>query len=824
MQSILRISFIFILFSFSLFAQPPYGLTERISNTSFLLSTSGDTLAEMQLRRVFDQISFSRPIYLFNANDGSNRIFVVEKSGVVKVFANDENTSQFTTFLDIQSAVNSSPSEAGLLSVAFHPNYAVNGKFYIYYNYGSLNTRVSEFIVSDNPDVANDTTERKIFEIPQPYSNHNGGQIAFGPDGYLYIGLGDGGSGGDPLNSGQNTQTLLGAMLRIDIDKVTASTKYGVPPDNPFVGDSSAGLPEIWAWGLRNPWRFSFDTESGRLWAGDVGQGAWEEVDIIEGGKNYGWRIMEGTHCYNPSSGCDTTGLTMPVIEYSHSIGKSITGGFVYHGSKQPRLKDVYLYADYVTKKIWGLKYENGQVIENKLIAECPSLISSFGQDENGEVYVVGYDGNIYAFEEKAGNPAPRFIPETISESGLFANIDSLIPSPGIISYSVNSQLWSDGAYKTRYIALPETSKIDFNIEDPWQYPPNAVLVKNFFLELIKGDPQSRKIIETRFLVRHPDKEQWDGFSYMWNDEATDASLLESSAYKSFTITDGANEYQQNYYYPSRSQCVECHTPEAGFVIGVKTSQINKQHLYGDISDNQLRSYNKIGLFTEYIGEDYSAYPKLPDPHDTNFKIEDRARSYLDANCANCHLEGSSGRTNIDFRYDIPLAAAHIVGIPADLYNAGIEGAERIKPGAADSSMVYVRMMDTTSFRMPPMATSIVDEFGTRLIKQWIDSLGVALEIEKENHVVDEFMLYPAYPNPFNPSTVISWQLPVGSYTDLTIYNVLGQKIATLISQEMKAGQYQIEWDAAGYASGIYYYRLSTDAGFVAVKKLILLR
>ncbi len=512
MKSIVHILCGLCFLSFSLYAQP-YGLTERIPNTSFLLSTSGDSLAEMQLRPVFTQLSFSRPIYLFHAADNSNRIFVVEKAGIIKVFQNDENIESATTFLDIRSSVNSSPSEAGLLSMAFHPNYSVNGKFYVYYNYGSLYSRVSQFQVSDNPDVANDTTEREIFNIYQPYSNHNGGQIAFGNDGFLYIGLGDGGSGGDPLNSGQDTQTLLGSMLRINIDSVSDDMQYSIPGDNPFVGDSAAGLPEIWAWGLRNPWRFSFDKPTGNLWAGDVGQGTWEEVDIIEGGKNYGWRIMEGTHCYNPSSGCDTTGLTMPITEYSHAIGKSLTGGFVYRGSKQTRLYGVYLYGDYVTKKIWGLKYENGQVIDHKLIAESPSAISSFGMDENGEVYVVGYDGIIYVIEEKSGNPPPRNIPQTISESGLFSSIDSLIPSPGIISYSVNSPLWSDGAYKTRYIALPETSKLDFNIDAPWGFPPNAVLVKNFFVDLVEGDTLSRKIIETRFLVRHADREQWDGFS-----------------------------------------------------------------------------------------------------------------------------------------------------------------------------------------------------------------------------------------------------------------------------------------------------------------------
>jgi len=380
---------------------PPYGIETRISNTSFLLSTAGDTLADMELIRVFSDLNFSQPVYLIHSGDGTNRLFVVEKAGIIKVFNNQADVTSVKVFLDVRDSVNAGPSEAGLLSVAFHPDYKSNGKFYVYYTFGSLFSRVSELAVSTNPDSADRASERILFEIKQPYSNHNGGQLAFGPDGYLYIGLGDGGSANDPKNNGQNTQTLLGAILRIDIDSTDQNKAYRIPDTNPFFNRPEAGLPEIWAWGLRNPWRFSFDTVTGALWAGDVGQGKWEEVDLIVGGNNYGWRIMEGMHCFDPPSGCDTSGLTIPVVEYAHpDDGFSITGGFVYHGFKLPRLSGVYLYGDFVSMRIWGLKYTDGQVWENKLIATSPSKISSFGQDEEGEVYVVGYDGKIYTFND----------------------------------------------------------------------------------------------------------------------------------------------------------------------------------------------------------------------------------------------------------------------------------------------------------------------------------------------------------------------------------------------------------------------------------------
>ncbi len=345
----------------------PYGLEERVPNTSLLISTAGDTLAAMDLEEVYGAISFNRPVYLTNAADKSDRIFVVEKNGLIKVFPNQANIQSSKIFLGIQSRVNATKSESGLLSMAFHPQFPDSNKFYVYYNYGDLSSRISEFSVSENADLADVNSERTVLELAQPYSNHNGGQIAFGPDGYLYIGFGDGGSGGDPLGNGQNLKTLHGTILRIDIDQYSAEVPYAIPDDNPFVGNSNQWREEIWAWGLRNPWRFSFDRLNGQLWTGDVGQNKWEEVDIIEGGKNYGWNIMEGFHCFSPSTGCDTSGLVLPIVEYDHDAGRSITGGFVYRGSEQPRLDGVYIYADYVLGTIWGLRYDKGKIVDNKI-------------------------------------------------------------------------------------------------------------------------------------------------------------------------------------------------------------------------------------------------------------------------------------------------------------------------------------------------------------------------------------------------------------------------------------------------------------------------
>ena len=362
-------------------------------------SYSGSDLTEMQVRRVFSGLSFASAVFLTHAGDGSDRIFVVEKAGRIKVFPHRDDVQTAKIFLDIRSRVSSGPAEAGLLSVTFHPDFVRNGKFYVYYNHGSLVSRVSEFRVSANPDTTDPDSERLLLEVSQPADNHNGGQLAFGPDGYLYIGLGDGGDSGN----GQKLTTLLGAILRIDVDHSSDAKAYAIPADNPFVGNEDDWREEIWAWGLRNPWRFSFDRRTGDLWTGDVGASGWEEVDLIEKGKNYGWNIMEGFHCFQSSSNCSTEGLTMPIVEYGHigSAARSITGGYVYRGPRLPRLSGVYLYGDYISRRIWGLRYAEGQVFENKGIARSLSRISSFGEDELGEVYIVGFDGRIYILDER---------------------------------------------------------------------------------------------------------------------------------------------------------------------------------------------------------------------------------------------------------------------------------------------------------------------------------------------------------------------------------------------------------------------------------------
>ncbi|MBN2011408.1 PQQ-dependent sugar dehydrogenase [candidate division KSB1 bacterium] len=393
-------------------------------------------VAQIELQVAFPNLSFSRPVNIVYANDNSGRLFVVEQRGVIHVFQNESGIAIITHFLDIRDRVNDSGNEEGLLGIAFHPDYETNGFFYVDYTASNpRRTVISRFQSSaTNPDSADVSSELVLMEVAQPYSNHNGGQITFGPDGYLYIAFGDGGSGGDPDGNGQNRRTLLGSIARIDVDSITDSTNYAIPADNPFVGNINGFREEIYAYGLRNPWRFSFDPVTGWLWAADVGQNQYEEIDIIESGKNYGWNRMEGFHCYN-SSNCDTTGLTMPIWEYDHGLGQSVTGGYVYRGGKLPELVGKYIFADYVSGRIWTLEYNGVDPVANELLLNSDLNIASFGVDENNEIYILSFDGRIYTFKHSTTSIPKNN--EQVSEFRLFQNYPNPFNPTTTIEYSI---------------------------------------------------------------------------------------------------------------------------------------------------------------------------------------------------------------------------------------------------------------------------------------------------------------------------------------------------------------------------------------------------
>ena len=374
-----------------------------------------DTPLAVSTERAFPNLEFKRPIVVTHAGDGSNRLFVAEQEGIIKVFKNDQETEEATVFLDIEEHVvyRDDKNEEGLLGFAFHPKFKQNGEFFVYYTSteADLLSKISRFRVSkDNPNVADPASEEVILRVPQPYWNHNGGTIAFGGDGFLYIALGDGGSGNDPHGNGQNLTTLLGSILRIDIDHKSDDRNYSIPKDNPFVGKTVPVGPrgkmvpvreEIYAYGLRNVWRMAFDRKTGSLWAGDVGQNLWEEINIIKSGGNYGWNIREAKHWFRPDGNdADRPDLIDPILEYHHDIGKSITGGSVYRGTRVPELVGKYIYADYVSGLLWALEYDEaeGKIVANYSLTGDKLPVMSFGEDEKGDIYFTTPFGSLFRF------------------------------------------------------------------------------------------------------------------------------------------------------------------------------------------------------------------------------------------------------------------------------------------------------------------------------------------------------------------------------------------------------------------------------------------
>ncbi len=365
----------------------------------------------VRFERAFPLLSFSSPVGFKSANDGTNRIFVIEQGGIIKVFENVDTVSSARIFLDLTDSLTSG-GEMGLLGLAFHPQYEANGYFYVNYTRqtDTLRTFISRYSVSENnPDSADPASQLVLLRVNQPYTNHKGGAMEFGPDGFLYIGLGDGGSGGDPQNNAQNLFVHLGKILRIDVDTTKGGLPYGIPPDNPFAGNMNGWREEIYAYGLRNPWRFSFDPATASLWCGDVGQNTREEIDLIERGKNYGWRIMEGMQCYNPLSGCDTTGLTLPIWDYGRSLGASVTGGYVYRGGDLPGLAGYYIYGDFVSGRVWTLLHAGPGSVTNAPIDTMDTYsLSSFGVDEAGELFCCLLGGEIFRLKLRSPSTGIR--------------------------------------------------------------------------------------------------------------------------------------------------------------------------------------------------------------------------------------------------------------------------------------------------------------------------------------------------------------------------------------------------------------------------------
>jgi len=660
------------------------------------------------LVNAFPHLTFNAPVALLQHPVDRRRWYVVEQSGRVLTFEG-EDASAADVFIDIRDRTVSG-GEAGLLGMAFHPDFAANHRFYLSYTGAGapLVSHVSAFTADATDTSADPSNETALLDMPQPFGNHNGGWIAFGPDEFLYIGMGDGGSGGDPENNGQNPRTLLGGLLRIDVDRSDAArgTPYAIPAGNPFSGNldcsSGDGCPEIYAYGFRNPWRWSFDSHTGDLWVGDVGQGAWEEIDRVDPGFNYGWNIMEGNHCYDAGS-CDTTGLVLPVAEYGHDVGISVTGGYVYRGGAMPDLLGDYVFGDFGTGRIWRIVDADQGGTQVELLISSGLNISSFGQDDHGEVYVVSYaDGCIYRLANNDEVFAEA--PARLSDTGYFSSADLTQPIDCFVPYRVNAPFWSDGAQKARWFGLPDHASINIADGTGWELPAGAVLIKTF---LINTAP-----VETRLLIKHADG-QWAGYSYAWRDDLSDADL---------TTGKTASIGGRTWIFPGPSDCLRCHTTAAGRSLGLETAQLNGMQFYSDIgqSRNQLTYLDDNGLILPHLTQPPDALPALPDPYDGQVAVDKRARAYLHTNCAQCHRPDGPTPSTMDLRATTAVADMNVCDAPVMGSDLGIADVRIIVPGEPDRSILLQRMQRRDAYGMPPLASARADISGAALLSDWI--------------------------------------------------------------------------------------------------------
>ncbi|MCW1923444.1 PQQ-dependent sugar dehydrogenase [Luteolibacter arcticus] len=734
-------------------------------------------LQQIAAVNAFPSIGFSEPLAMATPPGETNRLFVVEKGGDIEVIANLAAPALGAQpFLNLDSIVNAREAvppdipdetfenggEAGLLGLAFHPNYAANGRFFIFYSVylGTAPNRVryqrlSEFARSTgNANLADPASEKILLQQEDAHDNHNGGDVHFGNDGYLYVSFGDEGSQNDAEDNSQRIdKDFFSSIMRIDvdfdplnynldpslrpnshtavmIDSLTGNPHYKVPADNPWVNATTfnglAVTPanvrtEFWAVGLRNPWRFSFDRPTGDLWCGDVGGGSWEEISKIARGGNYEWAFREGfdTGPKWNSRPSGWTGAQAPLYAYGHGSGtfqgNSVTGGVVYRGTALPSLTGRYIFADFSSGHIWAMNTTTAAV--ERIAGE--GGIAGFGLDpSNGDVLIADLNGQIRRLVSQAVDTG---FPATLDDTGLFADVATLVPSAGMVAYDVNLPFWSDHAKKRRWFGIPSPSAtLGFHEEGAWDTPAGTVWVKHFDMEMQRGTPASAKRLETRIFVRNTTGAY--GVSYRWNAAGTQATLVNEAGEEfDLTIDVSGTPTVQRWRIPSRAECMTCHSSQAGLSLSFRTRQLNAPGQVGLENGNFVQLLADAGYLS---GLDASplTLAKHVAPDNAAYSLEARARAWLDVNCAYCHMDGGTAPVNFDARAELPLFSTETVNV---IPSSGVFHPDDrlLVPGQEERSVLVHRAAVRNGYtRMPPLASNVVDAAGVQLLKDWIES------------------------------------------------------------------------------------------------------
>jgi len=703
----------------------------------------------------FPGLNFGGALCIVSPPGETNRLFVLDKGGRMLVVTNLANPN-ITTFMDLSTRVFTG-SESGLLGLAFHPGYATNRYFYLFYSQNltssqgtGLHQRVSRFeTTATNANVALTNSEVVYISQRDPAGNHNGGDLHFGPDGYLYISLGDGGVQYDGSRNSQIiTSNYFASIMRLDVDKRPGnplpnfhpanSTNYAVPADNPYIGLTSFDgrtinptniRTEFYAVGFRNPWRMSFDRATGLLYCGDVGQDTWEEISVITKGGNYGWAYREAAHPGYRASNTVVGPLIDPIQEYRHGSaadqGNSVTGGVVYRGNRLSQLHGWYVFADYSSGNIWTLHHDGTNTIPFQRIAGRTG-IAGFGIDpSNDDVLMANVnDGGIYRLIYNTNSSIGTPLPPTLADTGAFTNLTSLTnqtqplgASEGLVPYDINVHFWSDGASKSRWFLTATNTKIGFSPESAWSFPSGMAWVKHFDLELTNGVASSARRLETRILVKNSNGMY--GVTYRWGNSLTNATLVaEGGLDEPFTINDGGTLRTQVWHYPSRGECLVCHTPVGGWALGFNTPQMNRDFDYGAGPTNQIAAMSAAGYFTSAVSNVHSLRAMATATNEAASR-EWRVRAYLSANCAQCHQPG--GASLGFWNANITNFTANAGLIDGALNNSGGNPDARvIAPGSLSNSMLLTRISTRGPLQMPPLASSVLDTQAIALVSAWI--------------------------------------------------------------------------------------------------------
>ena len=707
-------------------SEKPFGIERRVAWTGTRVVGSPEPPLPYVATKAFSAIDWKRPLYM-KPEPGTNQLIVVlqggeeEKPSKLMHVEERPDVDEISPMLEMPGRL--------IYGLEFHPDYNDNGFVFVFSNgptgESERKNRISRFTVSRDSEtdvVCDPDSELVILEWRS--MGHDGGDIVFGHDGMMYATTGDGTSDSDNWLSAQDVTNLLGGVIRIDVDHPADDLPYSIPADNPFVNIPDA-RGELWAIGLRNPWRMTIDSATGQIWVGNNGQDLWETVHLLGRGQNYGWSVYEGSHPFYANRDLGPGTLTTPTFEHHHTEARSLTGGVVYDGDRLADLKGAYIYGDYSTGKIWAARHDGTQVTWHREIADTAIQIAGFSNSHRGELFVVDHGGGIYRLE---ANPARESLtheafPRKLSETGLFESVGEHRVAAGVIPYSVNAPAWNDGASAERFMAIPNDEKIEYASKRGWSFPNGAVLVQTLSLGIDRGGETTKRRIETRIMTRQ--QGEWSGYSYQWNAQQDDALLVERDGKDILLdVALGDEEVKKSTWrIPSRAECMTCHSRAVNYCLGMTELQMNRTHVYGDADDNQLRSLDHIGLFSEPLPKPPGELKKLADPHDETAELESRAKSYLHANCSGCHVQAGGGNARMELEFNTPLERMKVVSHFPQHDTFGVPQPLIIAPGHPDRSIMLARLTRRGRGQMPPLVSNRVDRQGADLIRQWIASM-----------------------------------------------------------------------------------------------------